>query len=107
MLKWMRAQVPCPWSVSVCNSTAEGGYLDVLRWARKNDPPCPWDAITCASAASMGHLETQKLNRRCTPTRIASEQRRLYKYDKAIKSIRSVCDLMNCNRSGNFASWQV
>ena len=34
---------------------AEGGYLEVLQWARAND--CPWDERTCAFAVEGGYLE--------------------------------------------------
>jgi hypothetical protein len=34
---------------------AEGGHLEVLKWAHENG--CPWDARTCWAAAKAGHLE--------------------------------------------------
>ena len=29
-----------------CEYAAQGGHLEVLRWAREQDPPCPWDRRT-------------------------------------------------------------
>ena len=34
---------------------AEGGHLEVVRWAREHD--CPWDARNGVFAAMGGHLE--------------------------------------------------
>ena len=42
----------------VCKNAAQGGHLEVLRWARANG--CPWDEATCASAAESGHFEVLK-----------------------------------------------
>ena len=28
--------------------------LEVLRWAREQDPPCPWSSETCRQAAKVG-----------------------------------------------------
>jgi hypothetical protein len=36
------------------------GSLEVLQWARRQDPPCPWDARTCAEAAGRGDLPMLK-----------------------------------------------
>ena len=41
-----------------CAFAAEGGHLEVLRWARAHD--CPWDANTCRGDAQGGHLEVLK-----------------------------------------------
>jgi len=41
-----------------CAYAAEGGHLEVLKWARENG--CPWDKQTCAYAAKGGHLEVLK-----------------------------------------------
>jgi len=41
-----------------CANAAEGGHLEVLKWARENG--CPWDERTCANAAEGGHLEVLK-----------------------------------------------
>jgi hypothetical protein len=58
MLKWARSQdPPCPWDEETCSRAAENGHLDVLKWARSQDPPCPWDASTCSRAAENGHLD--------------------------------------------------
>lgn len=32
------------------------GHLQVLQWARSQDPPCPWKEWTCTEAAAHGHL---------------------------------------------------
>ena len=45
----------------VCKNAAQGGHLEVLRWARANG--CPWDEATCASAAESGHFEVLKWER--------------------------------------------
>lgn len=37
-----------------CALAAEGGHLEVLRWARDNG--CDWDRHTCLHAASGGQL---------------------------------------------------
>ena len=42
----------------ICNYSAENGFLDLLKWARKNE--CPWDEHTCSFAAYSGHLEMLK-----------------------------------------------
>ena len=41
----------------VCNIAAENGWLDLLKWARKNG--CDWNVLTCEHAAENGHLEVQ------------------------------------------------
>jgi hypothetical protein len=46
----------CQWQFTkTCETLAEGGHLDVLRWAREHG--CPWDEDTCACAADAGHME--------------------------------------------------
>jgi hypothetical protein len=42
----------CPWDERTCRFAAEGGHLDILKWARKNG--CPWDFRTCANATFEG-----------------------------------------------------
>ena len=39
----------------ICRYAAEGGHLEVLKWARSQG--CRWDILTCACAAKSGHLE--------------------------------------------------
>ncbi|GBF92802.1 hypothetical protein Rsub_05421 [Raphidocelis subcapitata] len=57
VLQWARAQQPpCPWDERTCWAAAEGGHLNVLQWARAQEPPCPWDAWTCFAAAKGDHL---------------------------------------------------
>ena len=46
MLKWAREN-GCPWDEDTCANAAKGGHLEVLKWAREND--CPWDEWTCKS----------------------------------------------------------
>jgi hypothetical protein len=43
------------WDESICLHAAEGGHLEVLKWARANG--CPWDKLTHALATSEDHLE--------------------------------------------------
>ena len=33
------------WDECTCAYAAEGGHLEVLKWARENG--CPWDEYTC------------------------------------------------------------
>ena len=54
LLRWAREN-GCPWDEATPAFAAEGGHLELLRWARENG--CPWDAETCARAAEGGHLE--------------------------------------------------
>jgi len=60
VLRWAREEhhCPCPWDWRTCAWAAQGGHLEVLKWAREHD--CPWDEGTCACAASGGHLEILK-----------------------------------------------
>lgn len=41
-----------------CAWAAEGGHLEVLKWAIEND--CPWDEQTCSRAAARDYLEVLK-----------------------------------------------
>ena len=38
----------------ICKYTAQGGYLEGLKYARENG--CPWDESTCSSAAQGGYI---------------------------------------------------
>jgi hypothetical protein len=51
VLRWAREH-DCPWDVATCAAAAEKGHLEVLRWAREHD--CPWDSGTRAAAAAGG-----------------------------------------------------
>ena len=42
-----------------CEAAAEGGHLDVLRWAREHH--CPWDANTCVLHAASKRLAWRAL----------------------------------------------
>ena len=44
--------------MGTCNSAAEEGHLDVLKYAHEKG--CPWDELTCACAAEGGHLAVLK-----------------------------------------------
>ena len=39
----------------ICRKAAQYGWLDLLKWARKNG--FPWNSLTCSCAARNGHLE--------------------------------------------------
>ena len=56
-LKWAREN-DCPWDERTCAFAAKGGHLEVLKWARESG--CPWDGLTCTVAAKGGHLEVLK-----------------------------------------------
>ena len=57
VLKFARDQdPPCPWDQWTCTYAAGGGRLEVLKWLRSQDPPCPWSRSDCRAEASMhGH----------------------------------------------------
>eukprot|EP00240_Pyramimonas_obovata_P011654 CAMPEP_0118924808 /NCGR_PEP_ID=MMETSP1169-20130426/2769_1 /TAXON_ID=36882 /ORGANISM="Pyramimonas obovata, Strain CCMP722" /LENGTH=117 /DNA_ID=CAMNT_0006865941 /DNA_START=340 /DNA_END=690 /DNA_ORIENTATION=- len=45
---WAR-DIGCPWSKQTCSAAAGGGHLEILQWARSQNPPCPWDEDTCSA----------------------------------------------------------
>lgn len=56
LLQWARAQnPPIAWSASTCASAAASGQIQTLQWLRENG--CEWDVSTCDSAAAKGHLD--------------------------------------------------
>ena len=57
VLKWARSEdPPIPWDGKTCKAAANGGNLDVLKWLRAQKPPCPWNRRNCEEAASReGH----------------------------------------------------
>ena len=55
VLKWAVEQ-GCLMCESVCLAAARFNHLAVLKWARAQDNPCPWNADTCLAAAQHGHL---------------------------------------------------
>ena len=58
VLKWARKN-GCSWDEDTCANAAEGGHLEVLKWARENG--CPWNWRLCARAVvEGGHLDAQK-----------------------------------------------
>jgi len=68
VLQWARAQdPPCPWNADVSSGAARNGRLDVLQWARAQDPPCPWDASVSSGAAQFGHLHVLQWARAQNP----------------------------------------
>ena len=46
--------MPCDWDANTCRRAAEGGFLEVLQWARENG--AEWDGRTCFEAAKNNHL---------------------------------------------------
>ena len=50
-------------------AAADGGHIDVLQWARSQDPPCPWDEYVCRYAAMNGHLDVLQWARSQDPYR--------------------------------------
>ena len=48
----------CPWGDGTCIDAAYGGDIEILQWARQQDPSCPWGESTFASAAACGQVET-------------------------------------------------
>jgi len=57
VLKWARKN-GCPWGKWTCITAVQNGHLEVLKWARENG--CPWDEDICSHAAQNGHLEVLK-----------------------------------------------
>jgi len=47
----------CPWNEKTCTRAVEGGHLEILQWARAQDPPCPWNGSPCKYAAGYGYPE--------------------------------------------------
>jgi len=61
LLMWARSQnPPCFWNEDVCKFAAHNGRLDMLEWARSQEPPCPWNALVCSSASKNGHMDVLK-----------------------------------------------
>lgn len=54
LLKWARAN-GLAWDVLTCAYAAADGRLDIMKWAHANG--CPMDKTTCVSAARNGQLE--------------------------------------------------
>lgn len=53
VLQWLRAN-GCPWDASVTTTAAAKGNLEILQWARAQDPPCQWDRTKCSELAKKG-----------------------------------------------------
>ncbi len=43
LVEWTHREMQMPIDNRVSAAMAGGGHLDVLQWARSQDPPCPWD----------------------------------------------------------------
>ena len=59
LLKWATSYyiVPVSKFTFVCSYAAQGGHLEVLKWARETG--CEWNSPTCSSAAKGGHFEVK------------------------------------------------
>ena len=67
LLDWALGELEIPKDHLVCAATATGGHLDVLKWARAQNPPCDWNADVCRYAAKKGHLDVLKWARAQNP----------------------------------------
>ena len=56
LLQWALDELEMPRGL-VCRAIAYSGHLDVLQWARAQDPPCDWDEYVCSFAADSGYLD--------------------------------------------------
>ena len=59
LLQWAVDELEMPRGL-VCRAIAYSGHLDVLQWARAQDPQCDWNADVCSDAALKGHLHVLK-----------------------------------------------
>jgi hypothetical protein len=50
VLQWLRGN-GCPWDAGVTMMAAAKGNLEILKWARAQDPPCKWDRKECLEHA--------------------------------------------------------
>ena len=66
LLNWAFGELEIPKDL-VCAATAISGHLNVLKWARAQNPPCDWDARVCRNAAKYGHLDVLKWARAQNP----------------------------------------
>src|SRR5271170_6107046 len=57
LLKWARKN-GYYWDSWTCSDAALDGHLALLKWAKENG--CDWDSLTCSYAAENGHLEVLK-----------------------------------------------
>ena len=56
LLQWALSELEMPKGL-VCRAIAYSGHLDVMQWARAQDPPCAWDEDVCKYAAKGGHWD--------------------------------------------------
>ncbi len=57
LVEWTHREMQMPMDKLVSIAAAYGGHIEVLQWARSQDPPCPWDEDVCRYAAENGHLD--------------------------------------------------
>ena len=56
LLQWARAQdPPAPWSERTCTVAATRGDLELVQWARSQSPPAPWDQAAVVQVAEDRH----------------------------------------------------
>ena len=51
----------------VCAAIANNGHLNVLKWARVQNPPCDWNDDVCRYATKYGHLNVLQYTRAQNP----------------------------------------
>ena len=56
LLNWAFVELEIPKDL-VCAATAISGHLNVLKWARAQNPPCDWNAYVYIFASGFGHLD--------------------------------------------------
>ena len=63
VLQWARSQDPkCPWNEDTCDGASQRGHLETLKWCRQQDPPCPWfPNEVLLNAAAGGYLDMIKV----------------------------------------------
>ena len=56
LLQWAVDGLGMPVDRVISATAAWNGHLDVLQWARAQDPPCDWDKYVYFKAAENGRL---------------------------------------------------
>ena len=57
VLWWARSQdPPCPRNACVCSLSVMDDDLDVLQWVRAQDPLCSWDVTTSRNGSLSGKV---------------------------------------------------
>ena len=54
LVEWTHREMQMPMDKLVSIAAAYGGHIEVLQWARAQEPPCSWDKYVCISAAENG-----------------------------------------------------